>query len=1012
MTTSVSLLGWARAESNSQVTAFLPNKRYQLLAYLAYQGDWVDRERLADLFWPDSNPHTARSNLRQLLLRARTQAVASDLEVERQRVRWKVLTDVEAFTRAAEAKAWQEALSHYKGPLMDHLDGDEPGEFADWLTLERERLRGLRHTVLLRRAGELEGSGAPLEAAAVLQDLLADSEPDEMALRMLLQVQRQAGDHAGARKAYHSFVERLRTDFGLGLTAELEHLGRVLQQSAANSGAEWVNFGTGSSGPRHSLSTALTSFIGRDLELAEIQRLLSRSECRLLTLSGPGGIGKTRLALEAVRAHELQDPGGALFVPLETLASGTDVVLGLSDHLGLAQSSRESALETLIRHLSSRRLLVLDNFEHLLDNVVILPELLRRCPDLRLVVTSRERLGVAGEWLLPIGGLDYPATADFGPTHSRHFDAVQLFVERAGRVRPDFAVGDADLPHVLAICQLVDGSPLGLELAAVWARVLTLEDIAREIGTNLDFLSSAERTGTGRHRSLRAVFESSWRQLTPDEQKAFRQLAVFRGGFRLEAARWVAGVPLPVLAALVDKSLLRLSPRGRYDRHALLFQYAQELLAQDPLELRVVQERHGLYYLTRMAEWSQNLEGPGGEAARSALDEESGNILLAWSWGIEQTRLDCLQPASSTMMHYFDRKGRYQEGLAFYAQATGAITDPEPAYSPVLGEMLLRQAWFHVRLGAFEAARVMGERAMTLILPNSAAAQRGENFLGALARLRGDFHAAMRHQETSLALGEKNGDESNYGRAANLCHLAQLQTALGRLKEAGQSLDQLEGLGPLLSQPHATIVLQLARGYLFLTAGRLEEARASLEQGLALAQKQAPESNISSLLRNLATVACEQGAFEEAQHLGKQTLALAEAERDAMTQSAALNVLGRATAAMGRDQAARDFLARGLHLAWSIQEIPQVLEGLTYLAEARVLRGWPGAASPVLEFVLSHPSTYHRLKVLAGRLNEKLRPGPCPAEPAAEQGGPEQLQGMVTEGLTSLGFSRSAERYA
>ncbi|GMA14163.1 transcriptional activator [Deinococcus metallilatus] len=1003
VTTSLRLLGAVWAEQEAHVIPFLPDKRHQLLAYLAYCGDWVDRDHPTFLFWPDSPPQVAGGNFRQLLVRVRALTCAAGLEIERHRLRWPVQTDVAAFLEAVGTGRWAEALAGYGGPLMDRLEGDEPGEFAGWLGCERERLRGLWRTAVLRRAGELTEGGAHLEATELLGQLLEADEFDEAALQAQVGALLRAGGRERARQAYEAFVERLRAELGLEPTAELAQLGRTLSAPAAlpEPGATPPRPGP-SSGP---LPRPTTSFVGRDLELAEIARLLAQPGCRLLTLTGPGGIGKTRLALEAARGLAPRFPDGVFFVPLAPLTSEAQLTARVAAGLGLTPQGQADPLDQLVRWLGDRQvLLVLDNFEHLLEAAGVPQALIRRCPNLRLLVTSRGRLGVEAEWLLPLAGLEYPESLGLGPTPNAYFDAVRLFLERARQVRPDFAPGEEEWPPLLGICQLVAGSPLGLELAAGWVRCLGLADIAREIGENLDFLSAAGSDAAGRHASLRAVFDHSWRLLTPAEGAALRALSVFQGGFRLEAARRVSGASLPVLAALVDKSLLRRSHSGRYDRHALLHQYAREKLAEQPGEQRAARERHGRYYLALLAERSGEIGGPQGQAALAALDEEFGNIRLAWHWGVEEARTGQVwrewRRAAVGGLPYFSLRARYQEGEALYGEAAAALEEAGPEHGAALGEVLIPQASFTMRLGRYEEARYLGERGLALVLPDSQEAITGLGVLGAVEERTGAFSQAERHFGEALVLAERHGRVPD--QATLRYNLANVALGLGDYDRAERQVERSVALFAGIGQRLGLVFGLDLQGYVALGRGHLDDAGRVLTRGLALARELGLHQRVPDFLQNLAEVAYERGNLAEARRLAEEGLALAQAEGHQTMEISALALLGRVSAAAGDDRQARGHLRRSIRLAWVSGETPRLLVGLVYLAEWRLRRGEVREAVPLLLAAERHPAAEHRLRALARRLGQNLAGQLVPGELVEAPGDPAGLETLVTRALAGL----------
>ncbi len=373
------------------------------------------------------------------------------------------------------------------------------------------------------------------------------------------------------------------------------------------------------------LPTPPSPLVGRDTELEIIRTNLADPHCRLLSLLGLGGTGKTRLVIEAATEAQASGvfTGGVHFVPLDPLEDADLIVPAIARVLGLDLQPQEPGLVQVQRHLAeSDVLLVLDNYEHVMEGAELPSELLQACPGLRILVTSRERLNLEEEWVLPLPGLSVPPAGVATPEAASRYKAVELFVQRAKRTNARFELEAEDVAPVGEICRLVAGSPLGIELAAPWVKMMTCAEIASEIQDSIDFLASSSRNVTERHRSIRACFEYSWTLLSPKERDVYARLAVFQGSFTREAAADVAGAKLPFLMALVDKSLLQ-AVGGRYDSHPQLHHYTAEKLAEDTSLATDVQLRHGAYYLGYL----QGTVGRSDELAR--LDLELQQVLAA-----------------------------------------------------------------------------------------------------------------------------------------------------------------------------------------------------------------------------------------------------------------------------------------------------------------------------------------------------------------------------------------------
>jgi predicted ATPase len=734
----------------------------------------------------------------------------------------------------------------------------------------------------------------------------------------------------------------------------------------------------------HNLPTPKAPLVGRQEELTQVAMHLNEPDCRVLTLLGLGGIGKTRLAIEA--AHEQlkgRFSGGVYFVPLEALSSSALIPATIAAALKLDLQAA-SPLEQLIRHIGHKHvLLVLDNYENVVEGASLAAELVQTCPNLKLLITSRVRLNIAEEWILPLQGLPVP-TDTITLEEAPGFGALGLFLQQAERVLPRFALDRENLPHVIEICGLLRGLPLAIELAAVWVRLMPPQEIAREIRQNYDFLASSARNVPERQRSIRAVFEHSWNLMDAEEQDVFSRLALFRGGFTKAAAGQVAGASLPLLAGLVDKSLLEIAPRGRYEQHPLLRQYAQEKLAERPQGWLETRENHGQHYLCLLQERGKEIRGPRQKEALREIEEELENVRAAWHWAVVEAKSDLLEQAVEPLRVFYDQRGRIQEGIEALSQALAALEDASPTPS-LLGCLLVHKAWLLHRIGQYQEAGKLAERGLALLRPlgESKGVILGLNTLGAIAARTGSYLQAKPRFEEALALAEAQGDQEAL--AICLDNLASVEQYLGNFAQARRYQEQSLTLARQLGNDSQIVMNLNSLGTLMLSMDGPREAQPLLEEGLQLAQRVGLQRMLPFFLANMGLASYKLGEYSEAQPLYQEALDMVRTSGETWLEAGLLAELGRIDAALGNYPGAQRYFARSLEIAWQNKDVPFVLRTIIYAAELQAKEGQAEQAAKLLTLVLQHPGTEQEDKDLAEGLLKDLGEQPGAKAPAGAQ---------------------------
>jgi predicted ATPase/tetratricopeptide (TPR) repeat protein/tRNA A-37 threonylcarbamoyl transferase component Bud32 len=566
--------------------------------------------------------------------------------------------------------------------------------------------------------------------------------------------------------------------------------------------------------PLHNLPVQPTPFVGREEELASLAKLLADPGVHMATILGPGGIGKTRLALEAAEKQIGAFAEGVYFVPLAPLTSPELIVPAVAEALHFSFYEGSGPQEQLIDYLREKRLLlVLDNFEHLLAGTALIAAILQNAPGVRILATSRERLNLQAETLVLLEGMDFPDWET--PEDAAGYSAVKLFLQSARRIQPDFALTAENVRYIARICRLVQGMPLGIVLAAAWTGALTLPEIADEIERSLDFLESDWRDVPERQRSLRAVFEYSWNLLTEAERDAFTQLSIFRGGFTREAAQQVAGASLKNLIALVNKSLLRRDLAGRYDVHELLRQFAEARLHETPTLETEARNRHSAYYAASLG--FLRLEFAWTSQAKkdlAAIEAEFDNIRTMLNWAIVHRRIDDLsQAVSAVFWYYFE--DRMPEGYAVFLNIVEALrTDhPEGQQGILYGRALVVCAYFASFLGLQERTQTMRREGLSVLEKIGAHYDRA---VATTIAYLADFYPEDLEADFDLLLNSRKLFQEH----GDLAHLAGANIGLSRIASLG------------LHRPEVAVdYAEQARQYAHAVQNRTLEAVAMMQLG-------------------------------------------------------------------------------------------------------------------------------------------------------------------------------------
>jgi predicted ATPase/DNA-binding SARP family transcriptional activator len=870
--TRLRLLGTVQVEQDGELLrGFRSRKALALVGYLALQQQPVPRERLADLFWGNLPEARGRANLSWVLTRISNLlpdcllADRHSIEFQRTDSTWLDLDAYCELEAQGDAASLAKAAALYRGEFLEGLNLEDCADFEIWLVAERERWRQRAARTVETLVAHHSQRGHYDEALRFARRLL-DLEPwQEKAHRQAMLLLARSGRPNAALAQYEVCHRVLSEELG----AEPGEATQALYERIHSLAVRPT--------PLLRVPSPPTPLVGRHSELEEIARFLAHPAQRLLTLVGPGGIGKTHLALQA--ALEVGQAGGFLegvvFVPLAPVASIDSLVPTIAESLPLSFHGPANPDAQLLSYLAGKEmLLVLDSFEHLLAGADLLSKILARAPEVKLLVTSRERLQLRGECLLEVQGLSFPEeeTAEIDEGYS----AIALFVQSASQIRREFEYTPADMSGVAAICRLVQGMPLGIIMAAAWVPLLSPAEIAAQMEQSLDFLRADLRDLPERLWSMRATFDHSWRLLTDREQEAFRRLSVFRGSFTHHAAQQVAEAPLGMLKSLVDKSLLRrisapsaasgdkFGTEGRYEIHELLRQYAAEKLEQAPAIAEATRDRHSAYYTRSLQQLEADLKGPRQQSALAQIEADGENVRTAWHWAAMCQRADRLDLAVESLCRFYEWRGRYRDGeVACRAAAEGLSEVSSLLESRVLATLLAWQAFF--------------------------AARRGHT------RLAGQLL-----QQSSDLLDSP--------------HLASLETRAHR----------------------AFVLLELG---LLEVNSDLEKARQSCEQSLMLYRSLNDRWGTAQALGSLGWIAQESGALDEAQQLGSECLALHQALGDQKGIAHSLADLGFLAYLQGRSKQSERLLRESVAAYRELEDLAGLANSLSFLKSALIFSG-------------------------------------------------------------------------
>ena len=921
----VRLFGQFEVQRDGKRIAIPTRNAQALFAYLILNtGKALRREKLAGLLWPDSNEENARSNLRHELWRLRKALetegtlylLADDLTIAFN-PRGEYFLDVHRLEstplESSTADDLIQSLGTYLGELL-------PGFYEEWVFVERNRLQALFEAKVARLLDLLQSEGRWPEVIDWGMRWIAMGQWPEPAYRALMVAYANTGDMSKAMATYEHFAKTLQKEAGIKPSEQTLALYKRLKagwkpdtlaqpvipmiQPPISTAGEIASIVITPEPQRSNLPKPLTSFIGREREIQEVERLVSRA--RLVTIVGPGGVGKTRLAIQVAGALIPQFRDGAWWVELASLFKPTPspkqdarpeqaeltaidpVVQAVAKALRVIESPGKPLLEGVLDHLCDKQLLlVLDNCEHLIEACAILAErLLGECPEITILATSRETLEVPGEKVWHLLSLSLPdQERKLNIENLYQSEAASLFIERAGDILPGYQPDEIDAPTIAQLCLRLDGIPLAIELAAARMNLLSVQEIAARLDRRFSLLTDGSRTVLPRHQTLSAAIEWSHDLLNELERVLFRRLTIFADNFTLEAAEVICtggtihhDDVLTLIGHLVDKSLLTVIPIPHGAQLATRFRFLDTICSFGRLKLdesgetELMHNRHAKYYVSLAEMGEKELRGSNQLIWLNRLKEDQNNLRAAMQWSLDTYNTEMSLRLAGSLWRYWWMQSQHSEGREWLGKAL-SMDSPQ---SPPLRAKALNGAGILARGQSdyYQASVFLNEcLEIQRSLQDKNGVANALNSLGILAHLQEEYDRAIAHYQESLNYRREIGDTR--GIAALLHNLSMIHQEKGEFVQAEELLKESLALFLRINDARSIAATQLGLGYLMYELGDVERAEDYFQKSMVTLKDLGGRNEIIECLEGFAGIA----ALLKLPRRGARLLAAAQALR-------------------------------------------------------------------------------------------------------------------------------------
>ena len=907
----VTLLGKPGLQFEAEKQAMVKGRTGAFLYYLAYQSDWVSREDLIYLFWPDTDDKQARSNLRTLLTRVKARFDYADLTVEREQVRWQVETDLNIFRAALAKKNALKAVKSYTGFLLHNYSCSQAPEFERWLELERAELESLFQDTATKLIEDFTAKQAFVEAAEVSKKVFEQNPFDETNLRRYLSILSLASQVDKALKEYERFKKLLHDEFETEPENETSDLIKTIltaskhtQRSKQLTVKQALKEKSIVSVPKN-----LTTFVGREDEKARLVDLIQ--ENRLVSIIAPGGMGKTRLSIAVAEKLLEYFKEGVYFIAFADVTDRAGIIHTIADVLKLELQPNQDAEKQVISFLQTKEILfITDNLEHLLNELSFLITLLEEAPNIKILATSREALKFSIECVFDLEGLSFPQGSTSIEMLINDFDATRLFLQRSKKYLKNPELGDDLASDIALICQRLGGMPLAIELASGWLRHLGITELREELEEDFDLLETSNRDVEQRQHSIRNIYEQSLKRLRPKEQESLICLAIFQGGFSREAAKEVTNVSLPVLASLHDKAFFTTSEPGYYKQHPLLWQLIRENLNTKD-ERNSLEEKHAEFFMNFLAEQPDMQRTLETKKIRKIINRDLANVVEAWLWASQALREDLLLRGSHSFFNIYKFEGRLVEWKRLLQFTSNKLNNESNVHGVILYGLGMA---FNLTSNYDEAFKAF-ERCITIFQSNNNKQQ----------ELMAYFHLSLTYGWTnqwdeqrellekcrSMAL--KIGDDFYAAWALrNLANSMMATEKEAAIKESIATLKNVHGYFPI---PNA---LNFLARFLLEYKGKYREALASNQEAIEFTKTNGWQSHVAfSLLLN-AEILVALGQFETAKAPAQEAFHLTQDLKyffGGVVASRALYTLGMIAYLNSNNKQAIDYFQESLLLA-------------------------------------------------------------------------------------------------